>query len=242
MRYLILTDIHANLQALNSVLADASRLGYDDVLVLGDLVGYGGDPAAVIERVFGLAPRAMVRGNHDRLCAGLDLPAHFNADAREAIEWTTRVLTAGDVQRLGALPAGPVEVEEGLVICHGAPSNEDQYILTPEDAWAELSGMDGRVCLFGHTHCPAVFGPVKLIRSGPSSTELALPREGPVLVNVGAVGQPRDGDLRAAYGILDTDADRVLLRRVPYDVAGAQARILQAGLPSMLAARLAYGQ
>ena len=243
MRYLILSDIHANLQALNAVLSDAARLEYDETLVLGDLVGYGADPAGVIERVFGLGPAAMVRGNHDKLCAGLDRAVNFSPDARASIEWTTRMLSAEDLGRLASLPAGPRSVEDGILICHGAPLDEDHYIVTPEDALLAMARMRGRLCLFGHTHCPVVFGPVKLVRSEPGSTELRLPSDqhARVLANIGSVGQPRDGNPRAAYGILDTSAHRLLLRRVTYDVPGAQARIRDAGLPATLAERLSLG-
>ena len=242
MRYLVLSDIHANLQALDAVLADSATLGYDAALVLGDLVGYGGDPAAVIDRIFALEPAAMIRGNHDKLCAGLDDPSNFNDEARQAIAWTADTLGAADMARLAALPKGPMPVEDGVLICHGAPDDEDHYILGPEDARRAMKQSAARLCLFGHTHRPAAFGSVTVERSTRRSVELRLFPGGRALINVGSVGQPRDHDPRAAYGIVDTDADTVLVRRVEYDVAGAQARILRAGLPAMLAERLAVGQ
>jgi predicted phosphodiesterase len=244
MRYLVLADIHANLQALEAVLADAARTGYDQVLVLGDLVGYGADPAACIDRTLGLAPAAIVRGNHDKVCAGLEPATDFNDVARAAVAWTAATLSEEHRARLAALPMGPARVSEALEICHGSPFDEDYYVFDLSDASFALETVTARLCLFGHTHVPAAFASsVDPIRSDPGAeNDLILPARGPALVNVGSVGQPRDGDPRAAYGLLDLDQNRLLLCRVAYDVEGAQARIRQAGLPDWLAVRLAVGQ
>ena len=244
MRYLVLADIHANLQALEAVLADAAQAGYDQVLVLGDLVGYGGDPAACIDRTLALEPAAIVRGNHDKVCAGLEPATDFNDVARASVVWTAATLTEDHRSRLAALPTGPARVSDALEICHGAPFDEDYYVFDVADASFALETVTSRLCLFGHTHVPAAFASsVDPIRSEPGAeNDLILPARGPALINVGSVGQPRDGDARAAYGLLDMDAGRVLLCRVAYDVEGAQARIRQAGLPEWLAQRLAVGQ
>ncbi len=244
MRYLVLADIHANLEALEAVLADAAPAGYDQVLVLGDLVGYGGDPGAAIERTLGLQPAAIVRGNHDKVCAGLEPAMLFNDVARQSAEWTADVLSPAHRAALAALPAGPRLVTDQLEICHGAPFDEDYYVFDLDDAARALDAAAARICLFGHTHVPAVFAtpddPVR--HGGAGGADLTLPSSGPVLVNVGSVGQPRDGDARAAYGLLDLDAGTLRLCRAVYDVARAQARIRAAGLPDWLAARLARGQ
>ena len=245
VRYLVISDIHANLQALDAVLADADALGYDAVLVLGDLVGYGADPAAVIARTLALDPAAIIRGNHDKVCAGL-APAHgFNDVARRSAEWTAEVLSAEELRVLAELPQGPVTVEAGLEICHGATFDEDHYVFSPIDAARSMDGASERLCLYGHTHLPAIYttddDPALGNGDGLAEDEFQLPRTGPALINVGSVGQPRDGDSRAAYGILDVDRQTIRLRRVPYDIASAQARIIEAGLPPWLALRLMQG-
>ncbi|HUF48721.1 MAG TPA: metallophosphoesterase family protein [Vicinamibacterales bacterium] len=245
MRYLILSDIHANLQALDAVLADAATLGYDEVLVLGDLVGYGGDPAAAMARTLDLAPAAIIRGNHDKVAAGIESAESFNDVARASVDWTRTVLPAAALAQLAALPAGPARVGDQIEICHGAPFDEDYYIFDTNDASRAIDAARARVCLYGHTHIPAVFtldDDRMTSAPGLADDELRLPREGPALVNVGSVGQPRDGDPRAAYGVIDTDHRTIRLRRIAYDLDAAQSRILDAGLPPWLAFRLGQGQ
>ena len=138
MRYLILSDIHANLEAFESVLAAARPMGYDRVLVLGDLVGYGADPNAVIERVRDLEPHALIRGNHDKVGSGLESPEGFNAIAKSAIRWTYEALTPDNRDWLAALPAGPVVVDDLIEICHGTPFDEDAYVFDDLDALRSL--------------------------------------------------------------------------------------------------------
>jgi diadenosine tetraphosphatase ApaH/serine/threonine PP2A family protein phosphatase len=244
MRYLILSDLHANLQALDAVLEDAQAVGYDAVVVLGDLVGYGADPEAVIDRTLAIAPAAMIRGNHDKVCAGLESPLLFNDAARVSAEWTSTVLDPQHLQILRDLPKGPQLVTQAIEICHGTPFDEDHYVFDDEDASRAADAASARICLFGHTHVPAMYATAQdpvVAFDGPGD-ELRLPRDGPVLINVGSVGQPRDGDPRAAYGILDDERSSIRLRRVPYDIAAAQASIIQADLPEWLALRLERGQ
>jgi diadenosine tetraphosphatase ApaH/serine/threonine PP2A family protein phosphatase len=244
VKYLVISDIHANLHAFDAVLAEAARLGHDRTLVLGDLVGYGGDPGPVIDRTLALNATALIRGNHDKVCAGLDSPASFNDIARVSIEWTARQLSASQLAALAALPAGPLAVDETVEICHGAPFDEDFYVFSDDDAARALDASSRRLCLFGHTHVPCVFAMEEQGRAGESAgpDEILLPRSGRVLINVGSVGQPRDGDPRAAFGILDLERNSVFLHRVAYDIEGAQKRILDAGLPDWLAYRLERGQ
>ena len=245
MRYLIISDIHGNLHALEAVLADAATIGYDAVLCLGDLVGYGADPGGVIERVTALEPVAMVRGNHDKVCAGLEPPILFNELARKSVEWTHKTLTPSELAMLIALPKGPMQVGTEIEICHGSPFDEDHYIFDQKDAGRAIASSEGRICLFGHTHLPAIFaGAADPARHTDdlAPEELTLPRTGPALINVGSVGQPRDNDPRAAYGLLDLDRMTIRMRRTFYDVAGVQERILKAGLPAWLAMRLERGQ
>jgi diadenosine tetraphosphatase ApaH/serine/threonine PP2A family protein phosphatase len=247
VRYLILSDLHANIDALDAVLAAAPAESWDRAIVLGDLVGYGAEPAAVIERVQALNPLVTIRGNHDKAACGIEDGSSFNYVARLAAQWTYEALSPEHREYLRALPKGPVAIDEKLEICHGAPFDEDHYIFDAEDASRALDAATRHLCLFGHTHLPVVF------RRNPETFDGFLP-EGSAestieideglnyLINVGSVGQPRDGDPRAAFGIFDSTGPSLLLRRVEYPVQAAQRRILNAGLPASLANRLGIGR
>jgi diadenosine tetraphosphatase ApaH/serine/threonine PP2A family protein phosphatase len=247
MRYLILSDIHANLEALEAVLAVAAP--YDRVLLLGDYVGYGADPNGVIDRVRGLPVAACIRGNHDKVAAGLAGVDGFNHVAREAIVWTSRALTPESRAWLAALPVGPAVVDGFVEVCHGTTFDEDAYVFGDLEALRSLRAAERPLCLYGHTHVPAVFR----LEDRTDRLDLIGPPRGPTcvvaldggcryLVNCGAVGQPRDGDWRAAYGMLDTEARRLVIHRASYDLAAAQAKIAGAGLPDVLAHRLGVGR
>jgi diadenosine tetraphosphatase ApaH/serine/threonine PP2A family protein phosphatase len=246
-RYLILSDIHANIDALDAVLEASPARDWDRVVVLGDLVGYGAEPNAVVDRVRGLDPLAVIRGNHDKAACGIDDGSNFNHVARLAAEWTAGVLTADNREYLRALPMGPLAIDDYTEICHGAPFDEDHYIFDGEDAARALDASAHPLCLFGHTHLPAVFA-----RTDESFDAYAPDPDDPpalalldgvkYLVNAGSVGQPRDGDPRAAFAVLDGPGASLRVRRVPYPVAAAQRRILNAGLPASLANRLAVGR
>ena len=247
MRYLVLTDIHANLEALDACLRDAERRGYQGTLVLGDLVGYGADPNAVIERVQALEPVGIVRGNHDKVACGLELAEGFNAVAKSAAYWTFDALTEEHRAWLAALPAGPHTVDEVVEICHGSPFDEDAYIFDELDALRALKVSQRPLCLFGHTHYPVTFqlSAEAFDSTGPSTlaeTRIDLRPGRKYLVNPGSVGQPRDGDPRAAYAIADTKALRVELFRLKYPIEEAQAKVVDAGLPEVLAQRLGVGR
>jgi len=273
MRALILSDVHANLEALTAVLEAADH--WDAVWNLGDMVGYGGSPNEVLELLRRLATLT-VRGNHDRVCCGLTSSLHFNPTARAAALWTEQTLTAENLEWLRGLPQGPLQVEipralgvraiaasaEGqdnaagcdsgteITLAHGSPLNEDQYIMNMRDAWAPLQQMTTAVTFVGHTHVQGGFSqrehewheirpriPVRRDRR-----ELAIPPGTRHLINPGSVGQPRDYDWRAGFAIYDSEACEVVYQRVAYDVRAAQARILKAGLPERLAARLREGR
>jgi diadenosine tetraphosphatase ApaH/serine/threonine PP2A family protein phosphatase len=249
MRYLVLTDIHANLEALDACLADSRERGFDRALVLGDVVGYGPDPGAVIERVQALAPTGLVRGNHDKVACGLEQPDGFNLIARNAALWTFYALSPEHREWLAGMAKGPQIIDELIEICHGSPVDEDAYIFDELDALRALKIAQRPLCLFGHTHYPVAFEQgraidivdvIALARS--PQMEFALHAEARYLFNPGAVGQPRDGDPRAAYAIVDSDRRVVELFRLPYPVDITQAKIIKAGLPEMLAQRLAVGR
>lgn len=185
MRYLVLTDIHANLEALDTCLADAGERGFDKTLLLGDIVGYGAEPNAVVERVQALEPAAIVRGNHDKVACGIDQADGFNIVARSAAIWTYDTLTPGHRAWLAALPEGPSRVDDLIEICHGSPFDEDAYIFDELDAIRALKTSDRPLCLFGHTHYPVTFeqslasGEAVVIAERSVSDELQIPlREG----------------------------------------------------------------
>jgi len=247
MRYLILTDIHANLEALETCLTDAKTRGYDETLFLGDLVGYGADPNAVVDVVRSLKPTAMVRGNHDKVVFGLDQAEGFNAVAKSAAAWMLSALTPENKTWVANLPQGPHVVDELIEICHGSPFDEDAYIFDEADARLALQSSERPLCLFGHTHYPITFelSSSTFSSTGPSSEMEAryeLKNGARYLLNPGSVGQPRDGDPRAAYAIVDTKAGHVELLRLMYPVEIAQKKIIEAGLPEVLARRLGAGR
>jgi predicted phosphodiesterase len=247
MRYLILSDIHANIDALEAVLAAAPVDTWDRAIVLGDLVGYGAEPNAVIERVRALDPLVVIRGNHDKAASGIDDGSSFNYVAKLSAQWTSEALSPEHREYLHALPQGPANIDETVEICHGAPFDEDHYIFDSDDAARALDAASRPLCLFGHTHLPVVFRRHPALfdgfmPEGPDDATLEVIEGINYLVNVGSVGQPRDGDPRAAFGIYDSEASTVVLRRISYPVEIAQRRILSAGLPSSLAIRLANGR
>jgi predicted phosphodiesterase len=247
-RYLVISDIHSNLEALEAVLTASSKQKCDDVIVLGDLVGYGADPNAVVTRIQDLRPMALVRGNHDKVAAGLETAEEFNPMARAAAMWTQRALTPEALVYVGSLPVGPRLVGEHLEICHGSPMDEDLYVVADVDAVRSIEKARRSLCLFGHTHV-AMRASVDAQRrleieapQGHPEFETQLDETTRYLINPGSVGQPRDGDSRAAYAIVDLGKRTVTLYRVAYPIETTQKKILDAGLPPMLAYRLGMGR
>ncbi len=254
MRYLILSDIHGNLEAIDAVLEAAPSASFDSVLVLGDLVGYGANPNEVIDRIFDLKPTVMIRGNHDKVASGLGSTEGFNSLAADAIRWTRKTLTTSNRARLAKLPKGPVVVNREIEVCHGTPFDEDHYLTNERDAILALQASKHQICLFGHTHLPIALehnGRSLRIASQDSGENPAnTPSQNPIkiipglryLLNPGSVGQPRDGDARAAYATLDSEAENeFVFKRVSYPISATQQKILNAGLPEQLATRLAIG-
>jgi predicted phosphodiesterase len=248
VRYLVLSDIHANIDALDAVLEAAHPGLYDAVLVLGDLVGYGAEPNLVVDRVRSLSPAAIVRGNHDKVAAGLDSADGFNQTAQRAAAWTRGALTAQNRAYLYGLEAGPLAVDALIEIFHGSPVDEDAYIFAELDAAEALSALRRPVGLFGHTHLPmaATLSPDRILDvlfQGSADGRSVVFEEGlHYLVNPGSVGQPRDGNPRAAFAIVDTERRQADIRRVPYAVETARDRILAADLPRSLGERLLRGR
>lgn len=245
MRFLILSDIHANWEALASVLEHAKGK-YDRILCLGDVVGYGADPDRVTEWVRSNA-EFTIRGNHDKACAGLDDLEWFNPVARVSAIWTRQITSPENLEWLGRLPRGPLPVD-GFQMVHGSPLDEDEYLISEQEASQVAPYLESAVCFFGHTHLQGGFlchrnGTKRLPKPGPWSEDhvLELDPDSHYLINAGSVGQPRDNDPRAAYLVYEPGARTVTYYRVAYNISGAQQKILAAGLPDILAARLEIG-
>ncbi len=248
MRYLVLSDLHANLEAVEAVLADADRRSWDRGVILGDLVGYGADPDAVLDRVRERRLFQIIRGNHDKVVSGVTDGMHFNALALAAARWTQQNLRTDNLSWLRGLPQGPQRAPDhlDLVLCHGSPVDEETYILDHESALAAFEEMDFRFCLFGHTHYPMTIavgeGDLQVeVPSGEEGGTVRLRAGERYLINPGSIGQPRDGNPRACYLILDTEEPAAEFYRVSYAMDKTMAKIIDAGLPAPLALRLARG-
>jgi predicted phosphodiesterase len=257
MRYLILSDIHSNWEALEASLA-AVEGRYDKAVCCGDIVGYGADPNRAVEWVRVNAV-AVVRGNHDKACCGIDDAESFNAVARAAALWTRNQLTLENLNYLRQLPAGPVQVEvpgsqKDFQVVHGSLSDEDEYMMVPREAAEEFANLPLQVTFFGHTHVQGGFvsraGVAKALRpsyeAGISTRTLEIEESEKYMLNPGSIGQPRDGDSRAAlviYAPGEGPSEGIVeYWRIPYDIAAAQERITAAGLPEVLAYRLRLGR
>lgn len=239
MRVAVLSDIHANLAALDAVIASFGSV--DAVWHLGDVVGYGPEPDGVVERLAGIGAVG-VRGNHDSAAVGGDEIEWFNPDARAAMEWTRSRTTDATRDWLSALPIRHAEGPFGLV--HGSPREPLwEYIVSVPVARANLAALTTDFGLYGHTHLPMVYaerdGGVEQIEPAEGSTFSLT--GGRALINPGSVGQPRDGIVTASYLLLDTDAGQCTWRRTPYDIDSVQAAMRAAGLPGRLVERLSYG-
>jgi diadenosine tetraphosphatase ApaH/serine/threonine PP2A family protein phosphatase len=251
MRYAVLSDIHSNLEALTAVLDAVASERVDRILCLGDAVGYGADPSACLERLEA-AGAVMIGGNHDLACVGkMDL-GWFNDAAREAVLWTRDRLSFADLDRLRRLPLTAMEGPCTLV--HGTLRHPErfEYLVEAGQAVDTLAACRTLFCLIGHTHLPcfveydrASRRLVRILAAQPELAGIAFvdePDARRYLLNPGSVGQPRDGDPRASFAVIDTAERRAAIRRLPYDLAAAQRKIRQAGLPEFLADRLAYGR
>jgi diadenosine tetraphosphatase ApaH/serine/threonine PP2A family protein phosphatase len=247
MRYLILSDIHANGTALEAAL-NAVEGRWERSVCLGDVVGYGPDPNEVIDRVRALNC-TIIRGNHDKACCGLVEAEDFNPVARAAATWTREQLRPDNLSFLQQLPQGPLEAN-GLALVHGAFRDEDEYVFAPAQALDGLLESPSPVTFFGHTHFQGGFSfredRLEVIhlkpQAGTSFAALRVNDGTRYLLNPGSVGQPRDGDPRAAFAIADLDHGVVEFWRVPYDIDAVQKRMKDAGLPEPLILRLAFGR
>jgi predicted phosphodiesterase len=245
VRFLILSDLHANREALEAVIAHAKDK-YDRVLCLGDVVGYGADPDVVTEWVRHNA-ELTIRGNHDKACAGLEDLEWFNPVARVSAVWTRETTKPENIAWLGKLPKGPAQVD-GFHILHGSPLDEDEYLITNQDAEQVAPYLDSQIFFFGHSHLQGGFvfhrnHTKRIAKPGTDSDEyvLEVDPDSTYLINPGSVGQPRDNDPRAAYAVYEPEQRLVTYYRAEYDIRGAQRKIIAAGLPEVLAKRLGIG-
>jgi diadenosine tetraphosphatase ApaH/serine/threonine PP2A family protein phosphatase len=248
---LLLSDIHANLEALEACLAAAPS--FDLVANLGDVVGYGASPNEVVERSRELG-KIFVRGNHDKAATGLLALDDFNPLAATAAIWTRNQLTAEHHEWLKALPQGPLPLEgvPQVQLVHGSPTDEDLYIVSLGEALTPLLALSIPLTFFGHTHLQGGFfangsnadgfRPEYKTVGKAESVSLQLKPETRYMINPGSVGQPRDGDWRAAFALFDSEAQIVHFHRAPYNLKSAQDRIFAANLPPRLATRLAAGR
>ncbi len=242
MKYLVVSDIHGNWEALQAVL-DSAAGQYSEVLCCGDVVGYGADPNRVTDWVRENAALT-IRGNHDRACSSLAGIDWFNPLAQEASRWTHEALREDNRLWLEGLPMGPGECEDFQIV-HGSPFNEDEYVLNAAEADEAFGYTNSLLVFFGHTHVQCGFERSRLRTRRWTAAELGretrLEDTSEYLINPGSVGQPRDGDPRAGYLLFDSESRMVALRRVVYDVGAAQRKIMDAHLPPALALRLRSG-
>lgn len=241
MVHAILSDIHGNLEALETVLADVARHQPASIVCLGDFVGYGASPNECIERLRPLIEHA-VAGNHDLAACGRLKLGYFNPNAALAAQWTESTLTPENRAYLQELPF-VVQWRDALLV-HASPAQPEDwhYVLSPGEAHEEMEAFQQVVCFIGHSHYPGTFDRQNNRVRYTRVPEVRLEKGHRYLVNVGSVGQPRDGNPRAAYLLYD-ERERLLRHvRIEYDIAGAMRRIVDAGLPSFLAERLQWGE
>ncbi len=250
-RYAVISDIHGNLQALEAVLSRIEAMGMSELICLGDIVGYGPDPARCVDLVIKCCS-TVVRGNHDDAVINPEREAEFNGPARAAIGWTRGVL--GPLHLDALCRIREIEhVGESVMCIHDSPDDAPtDYVHDAGIAAGAFGGFALPICLLGHTHVPMIFeAPAErdgaltaldvIAHLPPAGVPLALDPQRRYICNPGSVGQPRDADPRASFAVLDLDAATFTVHREEYDVDAAQVATLQAGLPTVLADRLAIG-
>jgi predicted phosphodiesterase len=245
MKYLIISDIHSNLEALSAVLGSVKRKKFDKVLVLGDLVGYGASPNQVVDTIRKLKNGVVIRGNHDKVASGIESGENFNRAALQSAQWTRKKLTPENRSYLLHLPQGPALIEDEILVSHGTPLDEDAYLFSDYDAYEVFQVLDFQLCFFGHTHLPVIYAVsnqrLYTFRPNGEKVKVELIQGFKYLINPGSVGQPRDKNPLASYAIYDSDSRAITFKRVEYSIPKTQDKILKAGLPTSLANRLAMG-
>lgn len=242
MKTVFISDVHGNLEALDAVLDAIKGERTDRIVFLGDAVGYGANPNECIEKIESISIVA-IAGNHDRVAAGMESENSFNEFAQTAIRWTRRILTPSSLRFLQGLQLQAVY--DDFLLVHATPECPGawDYIMYEDEACLNFSCFPHRICFCGHSHYPVIFvqrkpGDVVIERS----VHIKVHPEYRYIINCGSVGQPRDGNPFACYGVYDNDIETYRIERIPYDIATAQQKILNAGLPGILARRLAAGR
>ena len=240
MRYGIFSDIHSNLEAFDTVIQAYQKEAIDKYLCVGDVVGYAANPRECIEKVKSLA-MATVAGNHDWAAADLFPPEYFNPIARQAILWTRQLLSQEDFSFLKSLKL--IFKDKDFTLVHGTLDNPQDFNYLSDDYSAEETFrlMENKICFVGHSHIPGIFIQDADEELHYLDDSCEIKGENKYIVNVGSVGQPRDGNPQAAYCIYDTDKKEVHIKRVSYDIASAKKKIIDAGLPRLLGDRLLSG-
>ncbi len=245
MRFLIFTDIHGNLEALEAMFKHVSRKRIDHYLYLGDLVGYGASPNETIDRVKQLQPLSIIRGNHDKAVCGLDSIETFNPIAASAITWSRKEISKPNARFLCRLKKGPLIINDQVSISHGAPFDEDFYIFGEFDAAEAFHYLPTRIGFFGHTHFPFLYVQEgNVVRAHPLDGDhgtVRMKKNARYLINPGSVGQPRDRNPKAACAIYDSTEAVLTYYRFDYNIDVAQAKIRGQNLPAALAERLSLG-
>jgi predicted phosphodiesterase len=241
MRYVVLSDVHSNWEALEAVLSYLEKVKYDKIVFLGDFVGYGANPNECVALLKEIVEYAVL-GNHDLAVFNPEEARYFNPYAREAIHWTRLVLGRDNINYLSRLPLS-LEIEKGILMVHSTPVKPErwEYLLSVNDALTQFMKFEGKIALFGHSHIPGAF---LMSNNGIEvvvERKLIIRENHRYLINPGSVGQPRDMDPRASFGLLDTDAGIFEWHRVEYDIHKAQEKIVKAGLPLFLSERLTRG-
>ncbi len=242
MRYALISDIHGNLEAFEAVLSDIKKEGVDKYLCIGDIVGYGADPEKVLTILQSLAPEAIVVGNHDWGVAQLMDPDYFNKEAKEAVLWTRKMLDRSAIDYLGSLD---LIYEKGdITLVHGSLETPEEfyYIMDEGDAYPTSQLSRTRLCFVGHSHMPGIYYTEGAAMKRAKRGKVKMGPDKKYVINIGSIGQPRDGDPKAGYSIYDSSENTVEIRRIAYDVESAKDKILKAGLPAFLAHRLLEGR
>jgi len=244
MRYLIVSDIHSNLEALEKLLNLKKVKNVDKILFLGDLVGYGANPNEVIEIFMNLKNTSYIRGNHDKVIAGIESSSLFNPVAAFSAEWSRNNISEKNLEFLKDIEIGPKIVDHFSTICHGSTFDEDYYVFSIFDASEAIKFMETSIGFFGHTHFPVMY----LLRNNKidivpfvKETKIKLDPNTKYFINPGSLGQPRDKIPRPSFIIYDSDKKELLFQRFSYSIKKTQKKIRDAGLPDVLATRLEVG-
>jgi len=241
MYYAVLSDVHANLEALEAVLRDADKRKIEDILFLGDAVGYGPDPNECVE-LLERRCKILIAGNHDRGVTGLTDINYFNEYARYAIEWTMGVITDAHSKLLSSLPAGKESKDNDMLLVHSTPREPEKwhYLLTLRDAEINFDYFDNTFCFLGHSHQPFIIEKVPSGELLKYKETARIKKSSRYIINAGSVGQPRDGDARASYIVIGNSEVEIV--RIPYNIEAVQEKMRNEYLPYPLIERLSTGR